>query len=69
MLHVKECSTMQQVGKKVKRIYAKLSTAKRVRLYEKLLTVRLNDGDDARAHVHELARMRMQLGRVGGRGR
>lgn len=36
-----------------------------MRLYEKLRTLRLQDDDDARQHVHELSRMPTQLRMVG----
>lgn len=46
MSHVKECTMAHQAWKKVKMIFAGLSTANINRLYKKLFTLRLNDGDD-----------------------
>lgn len=61
MVYVENSKTAHDAWQKLKRIYAKPSTANRMRLYEKLLTLHWQDGNDTRQHVHELARTPTQL--------
>lgn len=65
MVHVEDSTTDRDVCDNLKKIYAELSTANRMRLYEKLRTLRLNNGDEAKKHVHEIEITRIQL-RKGG---
>lgn len=65
MVHVEECTTARAAWKKLQDIYAEGSTANRMRLYEKLLTLKLEDGTDVRKHVQQLAQTRKQLRAVG----
>lgn len=65
MVHIADCLDSKAAWQKLRRIYAEPSVANRLRLYEILLTLRLMDSDDVRAHVQKLARTRTQLAAVG----
>lgn len=63
-IHAEDCNTSWEAWKKLKGIYAKPSTANRMRVYEKLI-LWLNDVKDACEHVHDITRMQTQLRAVG----
>lgn len=65
MVHVEDCTTTRDAWKKLKGTFDEPSTVNRIHVYEKMLTLRLADGDDARPHVHDMARTHKQLHVVG----
>lgn len=65
MVHIEECKTARKRWNKLKSINAAPSTANRIRFDERHFTLRLQDTEDARQHLQELARTRTELRGVG----
>ena len=65
MMHIEECNTSHEAWEKLKSIYSEPSAANRIRLYEQLFTLRLDDASDTRSHVQTLARTRTELRAIG----
>lgn len=61
IVHFGICETAHDGWRKFAGIYGKPSTANRMHLYEKLITLHLTRVDDVWQHVHELARTRTKL--------
>ena len=65
MIHIEECKTSREAWEKLIGIYAEPSAANRMRLYERLLTLRFPPGGNSRQHVQLFASTRTELRAVG----
>lgn len=65
ILHIDQCRTGKQAWLALKILYKESSTANKMRLYEKFLTLKLTKSKGARAHIQECSSVRNELRSVG----
>lgn len=61
IIHVDECSSGKEAWSKLQKLYEEPSTANKMRLYEKFLTMKMEKEGTVRAHVQEFSSIRSQL--------